>query len=183
MTHNQGFDQEEIQKLKAEIDSLDGNYVVINSENNNDEFINFYFIGVFEGKEVIYDAALYTLRMQHNSEIFELAQHKVAQKFPEYKTIDYQEDENGDVAPLDDLDEEICLYLIEVMDELEEEEAVKVREHVDTDENIDYGIGVDAGLYVETISPEVIEQFIKDFNDDGLKLDPTFYSFQFQEES
>ena len=35
MTHNQGFDQEEIQKLKAEIDSLDGNYVVINSENNN----------------------------------------------------------------------------------------------------------------------------------------------------
>ena len=47
------------------------------------------------------------------------------------------------------------------MDELEEEEAVKVREHVDTDENIDYGIGVDAGLYVETISPEVIEQSSK----------------------
>lgn len=183
MAHNQGFDQKEILKLKAEIDSTDSNYVVIDSEDNNDEFMNFYFIGVFEGKEVIYDAALYTLRMQHNSEIFELAQHKVAQKFPEYKAIDYQEDENGDIAPLDDLDEEIGLYLTEVMDELEEEEAVKVREHVDTDENIDYGIGVDAGLHVGSISPEVIEQFIKDFNDDSLNLDPTFYSFQFQEES
>lgn len=183
MAHNQGFDREEIQKLKAEIESSGSNYVVIDSEDNNDEFMNFYFIGMFEGKEVIYDAALYTLRMQHNSEIFELAQHKVAQKFPQYKAIEYQEDENGDIAPLDDLDEEIGLYLTEVMDELEEEEAVKVSEHVGTDENIDYGIGVDAGLNVETISPEVIEKFIKEFNDDSLKLDSTFYSFQFQEES
>ena len=88
MTNNQGFDQEEIKKLKEEIVASGRNYVVIESEDNNDEFINFYFIGMFEGKEVIYDAALYTLKMQHNSEIFELAQHKVAQKFPQYKAID-----------------------------------------------------------------------------------------------
>lgn len=182
MTNNQGFDQEEIKKLKEEIVASGRNYVVIESEDNNDEFINFYFIGMFEGKEVIYDAALYTLKMQHNSEIFELAQHKVAQKFPQYKAIDYQEDENGDIAPLNDLDEEIGLYLTEVMDELEEEEAVKVKEHVGIDENIDFGIGVDAGLNVEIITPEIIEKFINDFNEDNLHLDETFYSFQFQEE-
>lgn len=183
MPSNQGFNAEEIQKLKVEINASGQSYVVIDSEDNNDEFMNFYFIGVYEGKEVIYDAALYTLRMQHNSEIFELAQHKVAQKFPEYKGIDYQEDENGDITPLDDMDEEIGLYLTEVMDELEEEEAVKVQEHVDIDANIDYGIGVDAGLNVEQISSEVIEKFIKEFNDDTLQLNPTFFSFQFQEEA
>lgn len=182
MSENQGFITEEVEKLKKEIEESNHNYLVIESEDNNDEFINFYFIGMYEGKEVIYDAALYTLRMQHNSEIFDLAQHKVAQKFPQYKGIDYQEDENGDIAPLDDLDEEIGLYLTEVMDELEEEDAVKVQEHVDIDENIDYGIGVDAGLNVELITPEVIEKFINNFNDDNLELDTTMYSFQFEED-
>ena len=182
MANNQGFDPTEIQNLKEEIQATGQTFVVIDSDDNNEEFMNFYFIGVYEGKEVIYDAALYTLRMQHNSEIFELAQHKVAQKFPQYKAIDYEEDENGDIAPLDDLEEEIGLYLTEVMDELEDDEAVKVKEHVDIDVNIDYGIGVDAGLNVESINAETIEKFIRDFNDDNIKLDPTFYSFQFQDE-
>lgn len=182
MPDNLGFDKVEIQKLRDEITASGKSFVVIDSEDNNDEFLNFYFLGVYEGKEVIYDAALYTLRMQHNSEIFELAQHKVAKKFPDFKEIDYNEDENGDIAPLDDLDEEIGLYLTEVMDELEEEEAVKVQEHVDIDPNIDYGIGLDAGLNVEQVTDEVIEKFIQEFNDANLKLDPTHYSFQFQED-
>jgi len=183
MSENLGFDKAEIQKIKEEMSASGQNYLVIESEDNNDEFMNFYFIGVYEGKEVIYDAALYTLKMQHNSEVFELAQHKVAQKFPDYKGIDYSEDENGDIQPLDDLDEEIGLYLTEVMDELEEEEAVKVHEHVDIDANIDFGIGIDVGLNVEQVSEEVIETFITEFNDASLELDPTHYSFQFQDEN
>lgn len=181
MQENLGFDPDEIQKIKEEIAQTGKNFVLIDSEDNGEEFKNFYFIGVHSGKEVIYDAALYTLRMQHNSEVFDLAQHKVAQKFPEYKAINYQEDENGDIAPLDDLDEEIGLYLTEVMDELEEEEAVKVQEHVDIDENIDFGIGLDAGLNVEEITDSVIEKFVDDFNEENLKLDTTMYSFQFEE--
>lgn len=181
MRSNGGFDPEELKKLRN--DMPDGaSYVVIDSEDNSDDFMNFYFIGIFEGKEVIYDAALYTLRLQHSSEIHELAEHKVAQKFPEFKKISYEEDENGDIAPLDDLEEEIGLYLTEVMDELEEEEAVKVREHIELDENLDFGIGLDAGLNKESITHDVIEAFIKDFNDDSLKLDETYYSFQFDGE-
>lgn len=179
MSENLGFDKEEIQKLKDEMSASGQNFVIIESEDNNDEFMNFYFLGVYEGKDVIYDAALYTLKMQHNSEIFELAQHKVAQKFPQYKGIDYTEDENGDIAPLDDLDEEIGLYLTEVMDELEEEETVKVHEHIDIDDKIDFGIGLDAGLNVETINEQVINKFIIEFNEATIKLDPTHYSFQF----
>ena len=73
--------------------------------------------------------------------------------------------------------------MTEVMDELEEDEAVKVQEHVDVDPNIDYGIGLDVGLHVDKITPQVIEKFIKEFNDDTLKLDPTHYSFQFDDEA
>lgn len=181
MRKNDGFDPAEIAKIKSEIGE-DQSYVIIESEDNSDDFMNFYFIGKHEDKEVIYDAAIYTLRLQHSSEIHELAEHKVAQKFPDYKSISYEEDENGDIAPLDDLEEEIGLYLTEVMDELEEDEAIKVQEHVDVDENSDFGIGLDIGLHVDGITHEVIEKFIRDFNSNTLNLDKTHYSFQFEDD-
>ncbi len=175
---NDGFDPKEIAKMKSEIGE-DQSYLVIESEDNSEDFMNFYFVANYQGKEVICDAAIYTLRLQHSSEIHELAEQKVTEKFPNYQSISYEEDENGDIAPLTDLEEEIGLYLTEVMDELEEEEAVKVQEHVDVDENSDFGIGLDVGLHVDAITPQVIEKFIKDFNADTLKLDKTSYSFQF----
>lgn len=179
---NLGFDSMEIEKIKNKIQALGKSYLVIESEDNSDEYMNFLFIGMFQGREVIYDAALYTLKIHHASEIYELAEHKAAQRFPEYRSIAYIEDENGDIAPLGDKEEEIGLYITEVMEELEEEEAVKVQEHVDVDENIDYGIGLDIGLNVDAISHDVIEKFIKEFNDDTLKLDTTYYSFQTEDE-
>jgi hypothetical protein len=142
--------------------------------------MNFHFVGDFDGKEVVFDVALYTLKIQHASEIYEMAEHEAAKKFPEYQAIAYEEDENGDIAPLGDLEEEIGLYMAEVMEELEEEDAVKVQEHVDIDENIDFGVGLDVGLNVDKITPEVIEKFIKDFTNDTLELDPTYFSFQME---
>ena len=178
MKQNDGFDLQEIEKVRTDIPNGQS-YLMIDSEDNSEDFKNFYFIGSYEGKSVVFDAAIYTLRLQHSSEIHELAEHKVAQKFPEYERIAYEEDENGDISPLGDKEEEIGLYLTEVMDELEEEEAVKVVEHVDVDPNIDFGIGLDVGLHVDTVSHEVIEKFIEDYNSESLKLDTTHYSFQF----
>lgn len=183
MQSNQGFDPQEIEDLKKEIAEGGKSFIVIESEDNSDDFMNFYFIGIYEGREVIYDAAIYTLKLQHSSEIYELAEHKVAQKYPNYQSIVYEEDENGDIEPLNDEEEEIGLYMTEVMDELEEDEAVKVKEHVDVDPNIDYGIGLDVGLHVDKITDQVIEKFIKDYNEETLKLDPTHYSFQFDDEA
>lgn len=182
MSNNQGFNPAEIQKVKQQMADSGKSFVVVESEDNSDEYMNFYFIGMYEGKEVIYDAALYTLRLHHSSEMYELAEHRAAQRFPEYQKIAYEEDENGDIEPLGDLEEEIGLFMAEVMEELEEEEAVKVQEHVDEDANIDYGIGLDVGLNVENVTDELIEKFITDFNDDNLNLDDTLYSFQNQEE-
>ena len=162
---NQGFDPKEIEKFKAKIKASGKSYVVIESEDNSDDYMNFHFVGDFDGKEVVFDVALYTLKIQHASEIYEMAEHEAAKKFPEYQAIAYEEDENGDIAPLGDL---------------EEEDAVKVQEHVDIDENIDFGVGLDVGLNVDKITPEVIEKFIKDFTNDTLELDPTYFSFQME---
>ncbi len=50
---------------------------------------------------MIYDAVMYTLRLQHESELFEIAEHRAARHFPQYKKIAYKEDENGNLETLD----------------------------------------------------------------------------------
>lgn len=180
--NNNGFNPDNIKAFNDQLKLANKRYLEKNLEDNSDEYVNFSFIGMYEGKEVIYDAALYTLRLHHSSEVYEIAEHKAAQRFPKFKKIKYQEDENGDLQTLDSLEEEIGLYMAEVMMELEDEEAVKVSEHIEVDPHIDYGVGLDVGLNVEKITPQIIEKFIKDFNEESLKLDKTLYSFQTEED-
>ena len=68
--------------------------------------------------------------------------------------------------------------MAEVIAELEDDEAVKVKEHVDVDDGGDGDVGIDAGLHVPAITPAVIEKFIADFTTNSLKLDDTLYAFQ-----
>mgnify|MGYP006927632277 CR=1 FL=1 len=176
---NKGFDQNVIQQYRDKMKTLKQSYLPDETDEQSDEFAHFYFIGEDEeGKPVIYDAVMYTLRMQHESELFEIAEHRAAQHFPDYKKITYEEDENGNLEALDDVEEKIGLFMAEVIMELEEDGQIKVKEHVDMDRHVDFGIALDIGLHVETITPAVIEKFIHDFNADALKLDPTLYSFQ-----
>lgn len=182
LDENKGFDPEVIREHSLKMKALGLEYVLDEEDDNTDEYAHFYFIGKFEGKDAIYDTAVYTLRLHHESELYEIAEHRAAQHFPEYKKITYEEDENGNLATLDPLEEEIGLYMAEVIMELEEEDAVKVKEHVDMDSNSDFGVSLDVGLHVEKITPKVIEKFIKDFNEDNLKLDDTLYSFQTQDQ-
>ena len=179
---NEGFVPEVIQEYKEKMKSSGKIYILDEEDENTDEYAHFYFIGKFEGKEVIYDAVIYTLRLQHESELFEIAEHRAAKHFPQYKKITYDEDENGNLETLDPLEEEIGLFMAEVIMELEEEEAVKVKEHVDEDSNADFGVALDVGLHVEVVSPKVIEKFVKEFNEDTLKLDDTLFSFQTTED-
>jgi hypothetical protein len=180
---NKGFELETIEDYKEKIRAGGQSYVLDEEDESSDEYAHFYFVGIFEGKEVVYDAVLYTLRLQHESELFEIAEHKAAQHFPEYKKISYDEDENGNLQTLDPLEEEIGLFMAEVIMELEEEESVKVKEHVDMDSNTDFGVALDIGLHVERVTPKVIGKFIKDFNEDTITLDDTMFAFQTQDEA
>lgn len=178
MIENKGFDPATIEEYRNRITASGTSFVYDTDDERNDEYAHFYFIGVFEGREVIYDTVIYTLRFQHESELFEIAEHRAAKHFPEYRKITYDEDENGNLVALDPLQEEIGLYIAEVIMELEEEEAVKVKEHVDLDVNTDFGVALDVGLQREKITQADIEKFIQDFNEDSLLLDENLYSFQ-----
>lgn len=179
---NPGFDPKAIDELKAELAKSNLGYKIIPDDENSDEFVNFYFVGMYEGKEVIYDAALYTLRLHHSSEVYELAEHEAAKKFPNFRGIKYDEDENGNMVPLNSEQEEIGWFITEIIMDIEDDERVKVQEFVDIDTHHDFGLGLDAALNVEHISDEVISKFIREFNDDTLTLDDTAYSFQSEEE-
>jgi hypothetical protein len=179
---NPGFDATEINQLKQKIAQQNTHFILVDTDDNNEEYKHFRFPGMYEGKEVIYDAVLYTLRLHHASEVYELAEHKAAQKFPNFKPIKFQEDENGDLRTLDDVEEEIGLYIAEMIDDIEDEELVKVQEHVDMDNGGEYGIGLDIGLNVDEVNDEVINKFVIDFNEDNLQLDDTLYSFVSNEE-
>ncbi len=181
MMNNKGFEPLTIQEYKNKITEAGTPYLLDQEDEHNEEYTHFYFVGVYEGKEVIYDTVMYTLRLEHESELFEIAEDRAAQHFPEYRKITYEEDENVNPAAIDPLQEEIGLFIAEVIMELEEEEAVKVQEHVDLDINTDFGIALDVGILAENITDKEIKKFIKDFNEDTLKLDENLYSFQTQD--
>jgi len=183
LPENQGYSKEIIEDYKKEMESLRTSFLFDDEDEQSDEYVHFFFIGKYEGKEVIYDTVLYTLRLHHESELYEIAEHRAAQHFPNYKKINYEEDENGNLEPLDEQEEEIGLFMAEVIMELEEEETVKVKEHVQLDANVEFGVSLDVGLHIEDITPQVIEKFIRDFNEDTLKLDSTLYSFQTEDET
>ena len=178
MIDNSGFDPQTVQEYRNKMKALGMTYLEDEDDESSDEYNHFYFIGLYEGREVIYDTVMYTLRLQHESELFEIAEHRAAKHFPEYKKITYEEDENGNLAALDPLEEEIGLYIAEVIMELEEEEAVKVKEHVDLDVNTDFGVALDVGIHRDKIDRSEIEKFIREFNEDALDLDENLYSFQ-----
>ncbi len=180
MAKNRGFDKEVIQEYAERMAANGKQYCMVSDAEDEmtEEMAHFYFIGMYKGKEVIFDTVLYTLRLQHESEMFEIAEHKAAIQFPDYAKITYDEDENGNLEALDEQEEAIGMFMAEVILELEEEETVKVGEHIDYDAHADFGIGLDAGLNVEEITDQVIEQFIAAHNSNTLKLDKTLYSFQ-----
>lgn len=179
---NKGFDPTVIEEYRSQMRASGRNFLPDETDESTDEYAHFYFIGKHEGRDVIFDTVMYTLRLHHESEMHEIAEHRAAKHFPEYRKITYEEDENGNLEALDPLEEEIGLFMAEVIMELEEEGAVKVKEHVDVDIHADFGIGLDVGLNVEEITPEIIDRFIRDYNAGTLELDDTLYSFQTQDD-
>lgn len=176
---NDGFDPEIIKDYKSQMNN-DG-YMVIESEDNGEEYVNFMFVGDYKGRQVIYDAVIYTLRLNHHSDMYEIAEKRTAERFPEFNSMTYSVDENGDLNELSDKEEEIGLYMTELILELEEEGEIKVKEHVEMDTSLDFGVGLDVGLNVQEVTSEVITKFIKEFNSDDIKLDGTLYSFEMDE--
>ncbi len=175
---NEGFDPQEIAQLKAECQQEGQNYVIVEDEdgmNDSGEFAHFQFVGKHNGQEVIYDAVMGTLRLNHSSLVFEEAENRMKKSYPNYVEVDKRK-------PNYKANEDMELMLEEIIEELEEEETIQVAETIEIDEDFEYGIGLDIALNVEEIDGEVITKFVNEFNAGTLKLDPTLYSFMSEEE-
>ncbi|RFS14777.1 hypothetical protein [Emticicia sp. C21] len=175
---NEGFDPQEIAELKAECQQEGQNYVIVEDEdgmNDSGEFAHFQFVGKHNGQEVIYDAVMGTLRLNHSSLVFEEAENRMKKSYPDYIEVDKRK-------PNYKVNKDMELMLEEIIEELEEEEVIQVAETLEIDEDFEYGIGLDIALNVEEIDSEVITKFVNEFNAGTLKLDPTLYSFMSEEE-
>ena len=180
---NPGFDQEEISRLKAECRQEGRNFIYVEDELDDDESIDEHahvqFTGVYEGREVIYDALIYTLRLHHSALVYDLALERLQQQIPGYVPPDEREP-GAESDP--EADDDAELLLTELMEEIEENEEVKVREHIDTDPDFDFGIGLEVGINREVIDDEAITEFVNKFNSGHLTLDPSVYSFRSEDE-
>lgn len=179
---NIGLQAEEVARVKKLCRESGQSYVLNENEPQGDEYAHFIFIGSYEGKEVVFDSVLYTLRLHHMSVLYEMAEDKACERYPEYNRINLEEDEDINDHLSEQKLEEIELYKAEIMDELEETEEVKVQEYVNLDPDFDYGIALEACLNVDEITPQVITRFVKNFTANALQLDNTLFSFKHEEE-
>lgn len=177
MKNNPGFDQEEIKQLKEECLQDGQNYVLVEDEqdlSDSGEYVQVQFIGTHDGKEVIYDAALFTLELHYQSMVMEEAEKRVKAIHKDFVPIDERKPGYKGSEKMDEL-------LEDFIEEIEEDEDVKVGEFVEVDEDFEFGIGLEVGLNVPEITDDVIRNFIKDFNAGTLKLDNNLYSFKSEE--
>lgn len=173
---NAGFDKEEIDKLKEECDEMGQNFVFIDDEEDEiedaDDFVHFQFVGMHEGKEVIYDTILSTLSLHHSSLVFEAAEQEYMKVNKKYVPLELRADDDEDI---NEEDEEL---LEEIIEGIEDEETIKVAEFIEIDLDFEYGIGIEVALNVDEITLDTIEEFIEDFNSGKLNLDKTLFSFK-----
>lgn len=177
---NKGFQPEIIAEFQSKLDAAGVRFLPVDENDNSEEFFHFRFLGNYQGKRVIYDAVLTTLRLEHESELYELAESITAERFPKWN----REESSAETTSPEEtaLLEEVGLHMAEVILGLQEEGAIKVKEYLDIDADGDFGVSLDVGLQVERITPSVIEKFIDQFTTDKLVLDDTLYSFQLDEE-
>ena len=168
---NLGYEKSEITTVKEAI-KASGNLFVWNEEEEQDEsYAHFFFVGEHKGKEVVFDAFLYTLEMEYATKSFDVAMKLLMQRYPEFADADFEAEEGEHI-------EQFELILMEV----EEEGLARVKESIDFDEEAGYGVSVNACLNLEEINESAINDFVKKFNAGQLNLDKTEYDFELGEE-
>jgi hypothetical protein len=177
---NPGLDPKEIEQLKAECKADGKKFVYFEDElgdepDNVEEFVHIQFVGNYKGQEAIFDAVIYSLRLHFNSIVYETAERKALKTYPLYVPMEIR-DETYEAN--EDMDEEVELYITELIEEIEENEEVKLSEHLEVDENFEFGIGLDICLNVDEVDDAVVTKFVDEYLAGTIKLDPTMYSFK-----
>ena len=177
---NLGLDPKEIEQLKAECKADGKKFVYFEDElgdepDNVEEFVHVQFVGNYKGQEAIFDAVIYSLRLHFNSIVYETAERKALKTYPLYVPMENR-DETYEAN--EDIDEEVELYITELIEEIEENEEVKLSEHLEIDEKFEFGIGLDVCLNVDEVDDAIVTKFVDEYLAGTIKLDQTMYSFK-----
>jgi hypothetical protein len=180
---NPGYDPEEIAQLKKECKAESSNFIFVDDEfedeEENNEHAHVQFVGVYKNAEVIYDALIYTLRLHHSTLVYDAALEKLKKEIPGYLSPDERPE---DYKISDEQEDEAELLLTEFIEEIEENEEITVREHIEIDDQFEYGVGLEVGLNKTEINEKVISDFVATYLAGRVQLDPTLYSFSGSEE-
>lgn len=178
MNMNPGFDPEEIAQLKEECKAENANFIYVEDEfeddDDNNEHAHVQFVGKYKDQEVIYDALIFTLRLHHSTLVYDEALERLKKEMPNYVSPD-ERPANYKIS--DEQEDEAELLLTEFIEEIEENEEITVREHVEIDDQFEYGVGLEVGLNKTEINDKIISDFVKAFTTGNVQLDPTLYSF------
>ena len=177
---NPGLDPKEIELLKKECAEAGQKFVYFEDElgdepDNVEEFVHVQFVGEYKGQEAIFDAVIYSLRLHYNSIVYETAERKALKTYPLYVPMENR-DETYEAN--EDMDDEVELYITELIEEIEENEEVKLSEHLEIDEEFDFGIGLDVCLNVDEVNDQIVTKFVNEYLAGTIKLDQTMYSFK-----
>ncbi|WP_027002710.1 hypothetical protein [Hugenholtzia roseola] len=164
---NEGFSPAAIKQLREKCQQEGRQFVLNPDMERTPESVGVYFVGEYQGNPVIFDACIYTLRLQYEMDIYEAAEQRVADAFPAFNL---EKDADSNPEAMD--------YFNEMLETLQEEGTIRVSEFIELDDSLSYGVGLDACLNVRECTDEVIERFIKNFNLSNLKLDPKSYAFE-----
>ncbi|MFT7420138.1 MAG: hypothetical protein ACI9QN_001061 [Arcticibacterium sp.] len=174
MSINPGFDPKEIEQLRKECKEEEQNFVLVLDDvelSDSGEYYQFQFVGKHDEKEVIYDAAIFTLELHYNGVLLEEAEKRVTAVHKGFVPIEEREDDYVPNHKADELIEEFIM-------EMEEDEDMKVSEFVNIDPDFEFGIGLEVAVNAELITLEDIGRFVDDFNVGTFKLDNNRFSFK-----
>ncbi len=166
-----GYDPAEISRVEQLCKKSGTSFVLKDGGAEGDGYAHFQFVGNHEGNKALFDTFLYTLEMEYFSAIYEDAQQSVITTHPQYKDADFDAVE----GPHIDLMEETAIALTD-------DESYDVQEFLEVDEDGEFGISVDVCLNLEEVTPKEVAEFVDKFNKGTLKLDESFYSFNYEED-
>lgn len=179
MSTKPSFDPVFIAEMKQKMISEGTNFLYVeddDSDLSDEEGARIYFIGNFEGKEVVYDAMILTLRVYYQTEISAAAEAKTDIVFPEFakkRQLDPFYSPDPENSPQE---YEMLEYIMTSIAELEDAEFA-VSEIVTIDEDTDFGLELLIVRNVEEIDDEFISEVVDQYNSGNLVLDSTLYSF------
>ncbi|MCC5945627.1 MAG: hypothetical protein JJT94_11885 [Bernardetiaceae bacterium] len=165
---NQGLTSEAIQALRDRCQKSGKSFILNDEIENTDESVCFYFVGEYKGKAVIFDACLYTLRIEYEMELYEEAEARTDEEFEDFDLESHADNE------------EAMAYFNKMLKEIQKEKSIEVNEYINFDETVEYGIGMDICLNVKEVTDAVIEKFITQFNKGTFKADSELRSFEIQ---